>query len=147
MKITEEAQALIKGIMKANNLDILSVVIVFNEEGEGSLQLDLVSKDEVEGKRVVEMDSIMVAISEEDDEALSEAIFGADGEEITVELPHHHHHDHEGGCCGGHGHGHHGDGQCCGGHHHEDGQCCGGHEHHHEGECCCGDDCDCENKD
>ena len=137
MKITEEAQALIKGLMKANNLDVLSVVIMFNEEGEGSLQLDLLSKDETEGRRVVEMDSVMVAISEEDDEALSEAIFGTEGDEITVELPHHHHHnhDHEGGCCGGHGH------------HHGDGQCCGGHEHHHEGECCCGDDCDCENKD
>jgi Fe-S cluster assembly iron-binding protein IscA len=130
MKFTPEAQALIKQMMKDNNLDVLSVRVIFNETEEGMLQLDLLSKEECADRRIVEMDSISVAIDEAEDFALEDTIFDAQGDEIVVEFPHHHHHD----------------GECCGHHHHEEGHCCG-HHHHHEGECCCGDDCECECED
>jgi cobalamin biosynthesis protein CbiG len=126
MKFTPAGKDLFEKYLTANKLDIVSVAIEENEEG-AAIAVNLITTDEAEGLRVIDVDGIKVAISEEDEQSLEEAVFdvGENEGEFMIDLPHHHHH-------------HHGDGCCCG----DDDCCCG--EHEHEDGCCCGEEgCNC----
>lgn len=132
MKITNEAKEAILALLKENEVDTLNVSVT-HDGHHHSINLEIGNKDEFD--RVISINDMNVAISEEDENALEHIVLDLrDGELFLFDEGHH--------CC--HGHGHHDGEGCCHDHehNHEEG-CCHNHEHH-EGECCCGDDCECE---
>jgi 6-phosphogluconate dehydrogenase (NAD) len=129
MKFTNECKTLLEKILKENEVDCVEIVLTEGENGDIDINLGIVDSKECE--RVVEIDGVKVAIDEDTHAALIDAIFSADGDELTIGFE-----EHEGCCCGGHGHH---EGECCCGEEGEEGCCCGeGHGHHHHGEGCCG---------
>lgn len=116
MIITDEGKQIFLEAIERTGKPVVSLFLSDTEEGVG-LNIGLI--EEAGARRLIEVNGIKIDITEEDEAALEETTFDAEGENLKVTMPH---------CgCGHHRH-HHGEG-CC---------------HHHEGEeCCCDDGCDC----
>jgi hypothetical protein len=123
MKITKEAIELFSKMLKDNHMDLV-VISLIDEGDETAIHVELATKDEIKDKPIISFDTLNVAISEEDQHALEDVTFLAEGDDIVIELPHHHHDD-----------------ECCCGHHHEHEEghhcCCEDHEEGEEHHCCC----------
>ncbi|MCF0112826.1 MAG: hypothetical protein HUJ60_02495, partial [Bacilli bacterium] len=141
MVITEKGKTCILNVMAKLKKDALAIVLAEDEQGP---LLDIAVIEKRDADRLIEVNGVSLAISEEDERSLENYVFDAEGEELHVYANHH--------CCGGH---HHHEDGCCGHHHHEEGcgceqkgdeKCtCGDECHCHDEEehCCCGEDCQC----
>jgi len=96
MKFTNECKTLLEKILKENEVDCVEIVLTEGENGDIDINLGIVDSKECE--RVVEIDGVKVAIDEDTHAALIDAIFSADGDELTIGFE-----EHEGCSCGGRG--------------------------------------------
>ena len=139
MKFTEAGKALFEKYLKENHLDIVAISIEESEDQGAAINVNLITEKEGEGKRVIDVDGIKVAISEEDEAGLEKAVIdrarnpeaptaqeapgtqqplvdvGRPKREFVIDLPHHE----EGCCCS--------DGDCGCGCDEAEGGCCGEH--------------------
>lgn len=117
MKFTEAGKALFEKYLKENHLDIVAISIEESEDQGAAINVNLITEKEGEGQRVIDVDGIKVAISEEDEAGLEKAVFdvGRNESEFVIDLPHHE----EGCCCS--------DSDCGCGCDEADGGCCGEH--------------------
>ncbi len=117
MKFTEAGKALFEKYLKENHLDIVAISIEESEDQGAAINVNLITEKEGEEQRVIDVDGIKVAISEEDEAGLEKAVFdvGRNEGEFVIDLPHHE----EGCCCS--------DSDCGCGCDEADGGCCGEH--------------------
>lgn len=133
MNITKEGSELLLSELKKNNLAAVSISII-EENEQASIHLEMISADEIKDTdRKVTIENVPVIITEEDEEALEDITFDADGNDLVVLFPHHHH---DGCCC----HDHEGDDHDCCCHDHDEGvDCCCCHDDDDHDCCCCHD--------
>lgn len=117
MKYTKEFKDFVEKLFKENDADCLQISLVEDEDNSVSINFGIMKTDDETPTK--DIDGVKTMIDEDTEEALTEAIFSSDGEQILV--------DFECDC--------HDDDCCCHGehHHHHEGECC------HDG-CCCGDE-------
>lgn len=109
MKFTPEGKEMIENIIKENGAECLAIFLEEQEDGSVAINLNIGKKEEFD--RIVKIDGLDVALDEETENALEDATFKKDGDELAIEIGH---------CC-------------CGEHHHEEGECCC------DDDCCCKD--------
>ena len=131
MKFTPAAQETFTNLLTANHLDYIHIELEWNEDESCQIHLEAISKDDAKDLRLTTIDNLPIAVSLEDENAMSDISFDAENGEIIIEVPHMHH---EGHCCHHHEGGHH----CC----HDEGEehdcCC--HDEGEEHDCCCHDE-------
>lgn len=110
MKITDECKNKLNELLLKNEADTLILSTSDSNEKGFTMNLDLGKKANC--PRVIQVNGINVAISEEDEKELEDIVFDFDGTQIVIEQEHH--------CCSCHD-------ECCGCH--EDGNDCSCHCH------------------
>ena len=122
MKFTPAGKAVFQNHLTANHFDLVYIGLEDRGEQGTVLSVRMMKNEEAKDMRVIDIDGLRIAISEQDDNDLADALFDAgehDGE-FVIEFPHSH------GC-----------GCSC----HEDGCGCDDdcecHHDHHDDDCCC----------
>ncbi len=87
MKITDECRNQLNELLSKNGADTLIIKTTDSTEKGFIMNLDLGKKEN--NSRVIQVNGINVAISEEDEDDLEDIVFDFDGEQIVIEQEHH----------------------------------------------------------